>query len=143
VDNQQHIPNNHFLGSGWAFPVTFTAGYHTLKITASETNINESINIILQTRCGERCMNPQFGAGVQQFFFKKIDDTLKGQIADTVKTALLLYEPRITVLNVTVDCPAGQNGLVEVSVLYQYNQTNTRHNYVFPFHITEGTNLAK
>ena len=35
---------NHFLGSGWSFPVTFTAGNHQLVLSGYEQNVNQSIN---------------------------------------------------------------------------------------------------
>jgi phage baseplate assembly protein W len=130
-----------FLGSGWAFPVSFSAGTLTVATTAYEENINNNIEVILHTRRGERCLEPGFGSGLQKFFFRKMDATLKGEIEEAVKYALLQNEPRISVKDVIVNYTDLQNGLVEITVVYVYNQTNTRHNYVFPFHIKEGTNL--
>jgi uncharacterized protein len=141
VDSQINKLDNSFLGSGWSFPVTFSAGNHQLNMTAYEDNINDSIDIILQTSTGERCMEPQFGSGLQQFFFRKMDETLKGEIKDAVKTSLLQNEPRITVTDVIVSFTDIANGVVEIAINYVYNQVNTRHNYVFPFHLNEGTNL--
>jgi uncharacterized protein len=141
VDKQLGRQAKQFLGSGWSFPVTFSAGNHQLNLAAYEENVNNSINAILLTRMGERSMEPQFGSGLYQFFFRNPDSTLKGEIVDAVKTALLHSEPRITVTNVEADFTDLLNGLVEVTVTYVYNETNTRHNYVFPFHIKEGTNL--
>lgn len=143
MDNALQIKEKDFLGSGWAFPVTFSAGNYELKLSRYEENIKDSINIILQTRLGERPTAPQFGSGLQQFFFKKMTQTLKGEIRDTIKIALLDNEPRITVLNIEVDFVDPQTGLVEVLVAYRFNKTNTRHNYVFPFYIIEGTNLGQ
>ena len=140
--NQLNKQADH-LGSGWAFPVPFSAGNYQVGLTAYEQNIEDSINSILFTRRGERCLEPQFGAGVQQFFFRQMDETLKGEIMDAIKTALLHNEPRITVLSVTVTFADLLNGLTEVAIKYKYNQTNTRHNYVFPFYLKEGTNLKK
>lgn len=137
----RNIQDDHFLGSGWAFPVTFSAGNLQLFVTSNEDNINESIDIILQTKRGERCLQPLFGSGLQQFFFRKMDETLKGEITDAVKVSLLHNEPRITVKNVLVEYTDIMNGLVSISIVYIYNQANTRHNYVFPFHLKEGTNL--
>ena len=133
---------NHFLGSGWAFPVTFTEGNHLLNVSGYEQNVNESIKIILLTNLGERCLNPRFGSGLQSFFFQKMDETLKGEIADVVKFSLMHNEPRITVQEITVFYSDIQSGFIEIKVMYVFNQTNTRHNYVFPFHIKEGTNLG-
>lgn len=111
-------------------------------MTWYEANINDSIDLILMTKQGERIMEPQFGSGLQQFFFRKMDETLKGEISDAVKTSLLNNEPRITVSDVMVSYADMLNGLVEINIIYIYNQTNTRHNYVFPFHLQEGTNLG-
>jgi phage baseplate assembly protein W len=141
MDKEMSKADHHFLGSGWSFPVTFSAGNHELNLSAYEENINESIDIILQTRYGERCMEGGFGGGLQQFIFKKMDETLKGEITEAVNYALMYNEPRITVTNVDVQFTDIRGGAVEIFVTYVYNMTNTRHNYVFPFYINEGTNL--
>lgn len=142
MDNNKNKEENHFLGSGWAFPVTFSAGNHQLGLTGYEQNVNEAINIILLTNTGERSLNPRFGSGLQQFFFRRMDETLKGEITDVVKFSLMHNEPRITVLEITVVYADISSGLIEIRIVYLFNQTNTRHNYVFPFYIKEGTNLG-
>ncbi|MEN2399216.1 GPW/gp25 family protein [Flavobacterium sp. MC2016-06] len=143
MDNVVDKSKSTFLGSGWAFPVSFSVGNHQLNTSSNETNINESINIILSTRKGERTLESNFGSGLQQFMFRKIDSSLKGEIIETIKFALLRYEPRILVQDVQVASTDITNGIIEILIIYVYSQTNTRHNYVFPFHIKEGTNLAK
>jgi len=132
-----------FKGSGWSFPVTFSAGNYELNLSRHKDNINQAIHIILQTRNGERCMEPQFGPGLQQFFFRKMDETLRGEMTDAIKMSLLINEPRITVKDVQVYYTDLKNGVVEIHVAYVHNQTNSRHNFVFPFNISEGTNLPK
>lgn len=143
MDRQLSNRENNFLGSGWAFPVSFSAGNLELNMSSFEENINNSIDIILLTKRGERCMEPFFGSGLQQFFFRKMDETLKGEIIDAVKISLLHNEPRISVIAVDVEFADLQNGVVSIHISYVFNQTNTRHNYVFPFHLNEGTNLKK
>ncbi|NDI99688.1 GPW/gp25 family protein [Flavobacterium sp. LaA7.5] len=143
MDKQNNEIENHFLGVGWAFPVAFSAGNHRLEQSWYEDNVNDAINIILQTKMGERTMLPDFGSGMQQYFFRQMNATLKGQLEDAVKTALLEQEPRISVQNVTATYADMQNGLVEIYIDYIYNQTNTRHNYVYPFYVKEGTNINK
>lgn len=133
---------NSFLGSGWSFPVTFSAGNYRVNVSKLEQNVNESIDVILQTKVGERHLNAKFGSGLQEFFFKKMDESLRGEIKEAVSHALLQNEPRITVTDVEVAFADKSKGHVEVMVRYLYNTTNTRHNYVFPFFINEGTNLS-
>ena len=143
MDKLENKIENVFLGSGWAFPVSFSVGNLQLNISSNETNIQESINVILNTRKGERTLEANFGSGLQQFMFRKIDESLKGEIIETVQFALLRYEPRISVQEVSVAATDIINGVIEILIIYVYQQTNTRHNYVYPFHLNEGTNLAK
>ena len=131
----------HFLGSGWSFPVRFSIGNYQLDTSEYEKNINESIYIILQTDMGARPMEPQFGSGLQGFFFRNMNETLKGEIKEAVRFSLLNNEPRINVESIDVVYADQQDGIVEINISYFVNQTNTRHNYVYPFHIKEGTNL--
>lgn len=133
----------HFLGSGWSFPVSFSAGNHQLDLSSYEANINESINLILSTNRGERCFEPQFGSGLSLLLFRKMDETLKGEISDAVKTALLQNEPRIAVKEVEVSYADPHTGLVNVVITYVFRKTNSRHNHVFPFSLKEGTNLTE
>ena len=143
MDNITTIQQHNFLGSGWSFPVRFSVGNYQLHTTAGEENVNESIDLVLLTRMGERCFEPGFGSGLQQFFFRTMDETLKGEIIDKVKDSLLHNEPRIEVEEVTVNFTDMQTGLTEIYISYRSNSSNTRHNHVFPFHLKEGTNLGR
>lgn len=143
MDNEETITlrEQHFWGTGWGFPVVFEAGDYRLQTSEKIQNINQSIDIILKTQQGERNMNMTFGSGLHQFFFRMMDQTLKGEIIDVVKMSLLDQEPRITVLDVDVEFADERKGLIHIFIHYEINTTNTRHNYVYPFYIKEGTNL--
>lgn len=134
--------NGSFFGSGWSFPVSFSIANYQLNLTEGEENINQSIDLVLTTINGERCFEPEFGSNLQEYFFRRMDEALKGEMIEAVKTALLDNEPRITVKEVDVEFADVQAGLVKIIIQYVINQANTRHNYVFPFHIKEGTNLS-
>ena len=73
MDKLENKIENVFLGSGWAFPVSFSVGNLQLNISFNETNIEESINVILNTRKGERTLEADFGSGLQQLMNRKID----------------------------------------------------------------------
>lgn len=142
MDNLQKQREDNFLGTGWAFPVAFSSGNYQLTTSAYEKNVNESISLLLQTIKGERPLSPGYGSGLQQFFYNKMDETLRGRIEDAIINTLRRNEPRITVTDVQVYFRDMLNGLLEVMITYEYNQTNTRHNYVFPFSLKEGTSLS-
>lgn len=134
---------NDYLGSGWAFPITFSEQTLELALSHREENVNDSIDIILQTNFGERFLEPAFGSGLRQFFFAQMDEAMKGRIIDMIEETLLENEPRINVQEVRVDFPDGAIGAVNIEIDYLYIKTNTRHNHVFPFYLNEGTNLKK
>ena len=129
-----------FLGTGWSFPPTFESANQQLNLTAGADNINQSINLILQTQQGERSMQPTFGSTLNTFMFRKRQALLKGEIASAVGNCLLECEPRINVESV-ISFPDNDEARVEIEVIYVIKTTNSRHNYVYPFSLNEGTNL--
>ena len=68
-----------------------------------ETNIRESIRIILLTQELERLNLPRFGAGLQHFLFEPNTVTTRFQIQDRITKALQLWEPRISINEVAVE----------------------------------------
>lgn len=132
------MPKSTSSGSGWSFPITFSVGNAQLIMASLEENINQSINIILTTKRGERILEPQFGSGLHRFCFAKMDEALKGEIADDVKISLLHNEARIIVIDVSVEYSNIKEGLVDVTIVYELIQTNTRRNDVFHFYLMEG-----
>lgn len=135
------MTDSSFWGTGWSFPPTFEAGNQQLNMTSGEANINQSIDCVLQTNRGERSMQPNFGSNLQSFLFRPMDSSLKSDLVDSVKQILLDYEPRIAVESVGVNLVNDDNSRAEVNIVYRIKTTNSRHNYVYPFSLTEGTNL--
>ena len=135
------LATSQFWGSGWSFPPTFEVGNYQLEMTHEVTNINQSIDVILQTHIGDRSVLPEYGSGLRQYTFRHMDATLQGELTVTVKSALLAYEPRISVTEVHVELADTHTGLLMISVAYAINHTNTRHNHVFSFYSIEGINL--
>ena len=61
-----------------------------------------------------------------------------------LKRAILFFEPRILVEHINVDTENVEdrlNGLVRIHITYIIRATNNRHNIVYPFYFTEGTNV--
>lgn len=138
--NETATTDSSFLGSGWSFPPVFDNATHEVHLTHGEANINQSINVLLQTARGSRSMLPDYGSNLSSVLFRRFDATLQGEIIDMVKLTLLNGEPRIAVDFVTVSHNPPE-GIINITVGYQIKLTNTRHNHVFPFSLTEATNL--
>ncbi len=131
-----------FWGSGWSFPPTFSADDHQLATTHGIENIQQSIDIIIATQRGERSLMPNWGMDLNSFLFSPLNGGLKNEITSSVRLALLNFEPRIRVLDISVE--QIPNGAAHLGVFIEYlvKKTNTRHNHVYPFSDLEGTNLV-
>lgn len=132
-----------FLGTGWSFPPRFgdsAASGHT-QMVEGETDIRESLGIILSTVPGERIMQPTFGCGIKAYVFEEISESVMTEMRDAIDRAILFFEPRVTVERIDIDASNAMQGRVDVLIDYTVRGTNTRTNMVYPFYFLEGTNV--
>src|SRR5262245_50685152 len=97
------------LGVGWAFPVQPANG--RLQFARYEDDIEQATQIILLTAQSERVMLAEFGAGLRKFVFEPNSPATRARIAETVRKALIDWEPRITLERVEVT-PGVDNNVV-------------------------------
>src|ERR1044072_7655861 len=62
-----------------------------------ETNVRESIRVILMTEQPERLRTPDFGGSLGQFLFEPNTVATRRSILDRISKELALWEPRIDV----------------------------------------------
>ncbi len=129
-----------FLGTGWDFPPTFNKEKESVNMVSGEQDIRSSLHILLSTEIGERIMQPEYGCNLKRLLFEPLDLSLKAYIKDLIKTAILYHEPRIRLENITLESKP-EEGLIEITLEYIVRSTNSRYNFVYPFYITEGTNI--
>jgi phage baseplate assembly protein W len=130
-----------FLGRGWSFPPKFDKYSKSVIMDEGESDIENSIRIILGTYPGERLMNPDFGCIVKRMNFENIDKGNVSRIEEIVGNALIKFEPRIKFQSIEIVSQNDEEGLIVLQLNYTIISTNTRHNIVYPYYITEGTNL--
>lgn len=132
---------NLFLGRGWAFPPRFDFDNNTPVMVAEEEDIQESLRIILSTAQGERYMNPKFGCELPSLIFDTVDSILINRIKDSIATAVLNFEPRITLNDIFIDVSFQFEGRIDIMLDYIIRKINVRSNIVYPFYFKEGTNI--
>jgi len=125
-----------FLGVGWAFPPASSPS-GDMATAAYETDIQQSIRIILGTTPGERVMRPDFGAGLKALIFEPMNSTTAALAQFNVQKALTEWEPRIDQVTVTVT-PQPSTGTLNIEIRYRVRLTNVFYNLVYPFYLTEG-----
>jgi phage baseplate assembly protein W len=127
-----------FLGVGWAFPPRVEAD-GAIAEAVYEEDIRQAIRIIIFTNRGERLMRPDFGAGLNEFVFASVNTTTMALIETRVREALITWEARIDVLQVTVTSDPSERNKLLIDLTYRVRATNTQHNLVYPFYLEEGT----
>ena len=130
-------PQRAFLGVGWSSPVCLSGG--RIKTSAYETDIRESILLILRTNPGERLMRPTFGAGLVDFVFESMSAEGIERLRTRVSDALILWEARIDVLAVDITVDDSEPNKLLIDMHYSVRATNTQHNLVYPFYLEEGS----
>lgn len=126
-----------FLGRGWAFPPTFTAGGADVATVSGADDVHESVSILVATTPGERVMRPGFGCDLTDLQFEEVDAGFINRVRQLVSNALLHGEPRVELNQVDVTTSETEQGVVLIGVDYTIRSSNSRFNMVFPFYVNE------
>jgi Bacteriophage baseplate protein W len=127
-----------FLGTGLRFPLQVSPAGR-IATSSTEQRIEESIYLILGTRSGERVMLPAFGCAIHDLAFEPNNAATRTRAIDAVRRALVSFEPRIDVLEVTATSAPGEANLLLVRVDYRLRANNAIGNLVYPFYLLEAS----
>jgi phage baseplate assembly protein W len=133
--------NRDYLGRGWSFPPSFVRMPAGVTMLEEEADVASSLAILLGTTPGERIMQPLYGCNLSELLFESLDTRLKTLMIDKVESAILYYEPRVTLESVSLDDSQEVEGVVIIGVVYRVKTTNSRFNFVYPYYIREGTDI--
>jgi hypothetical protein len=131
-----------FLGVGWSFPPGFDDRTKGVLMVSAETDIAQSLVILLGTRPGERVMQPDYGCDLRRLVFEPMNQNTVTDLKDTITRAVRLFEPRVILEAITVDDDDAREGLLRVGLEYTIISTNTRHNLVYPLYRYEATSAG-
>ena len=123
------------FGRGMAFPPR-VGGDGRVAWSEGETNVRESIQVILLTERRERLMLPEFGGGLSGYLFEPNTVTTRRLIKDRILRALEQWEPRISVESVEVDADPEDSQAAVATITYRLVATQTRER------VTLGVTLA-
>lgn len=131
-----------FLGTGWKFPPSFDYERKEVAMVSDEQDIQESLVIILKTSIGDRIMRPDFGSKLNESVFDVINGITIEILRDSIQSAVLNFEPRVTLNDVLFNQEREHEGVLEIELDYTIRSINIRTNIVFPFYFKEGTNVV-
>ena len=75
--------------------------------------------------------------------FEPLSTTLRSVLKDRILTTVLVYEPRIRVLDLVIDDSRIFDGVLAIRLDYLIRSTNSRFNLVFPFYLGEATEALR
>ncbi|MCB9284077.1 MAG: GPW/gp25 family protein [Lewinellaceae bacterium] len=125
-----------YLGRGWSFPPAFDRSRGEVEIASGFEDINQSLEIILTTRLGERLMQPKFGCSMKDMVFDAINSGAIGLLQNMIETAILYFEPRIDVEKIDLNFEDTAGRLL-IEIHYKVRNANSRFNFVFPYYLDE------
>jgi len=121
-------------GAGWGFPVE-TDHKGDIDLSTGETNIKESIRVIVGTAKGERPMRPEFGCEVHEHVFDQVNGTTLSLIETCVEDALIEWEQRIDVEDVVARRDEQEPNRIAIEIQYRLRATDAEGNMVYPFYL--------
>ncbi len=122
------------IGKGWKFPPQI--GRHGgVALVGGETEIEQAMMIILRTAPGQRVMRPEFGCEIHDLVFMPNNGDTAARIKHAVRQALGRWEPRINVLDVTVDPSPDDPACLFIDITYRIKATHDRRSLVYPFYL--------
>ena len=127
-----------FWGTGFSFPIEVDEATGRMKTVSLEEDIQQAIHIILMTRKGERVMHPDFGCDIHKYAFDTMDYTTLVQMENAIREALMIWEPRITDVEVHINDEQDEEGVLLIEISYMVRSTNNPFNLVYPYYINEG-----
>lgn len=135
--------SKNIIGRGWAFPPSFDLHTKRVQTVTGLEDIKQSLDILFGTRPGERVLEQSYGCEINNTLFQNITLSEKTILEKNIKDAILHFEARIIVDKVVVDISQALDGVIHIQIAFTIDQTNDRHNIVYPFFINEGTLITK
>jgi uncharacterized protein len=128
------------VGRGWAFPPRWArdvSGPGPVRVTTNDgiDHVQEAMVILLRTGLGSRVMRPGLGAGVDRYVFESRTGDVCHRLADDVRRALLLGEPRVIVDAVTAGPAGTAEDRIDVTIEYRIDRHRRPTSFVVPFSV--------
>jgi phage baseplate assembly protein W len=122
-----------FTGRGWSFPFAVEPT-GAVAMASGTAKLEQAMRLVLETYPGERPMRPRFGSTLRDYVFDGASAQKTAEIADVVRDAIEMWEPRVDVAEVTVYPDEDRTGLLYIDIRYVVPGTNSPRNLVFPFY---------
>ena len=113
-----------------AFSFTRNKITDDLLVKKEDAAVKQAVLSILLTNKGERLYDGNYGSDVKRYLFESLDFGTAGLIQDAISDCLVRYEPRVSIIELSVMPDFDQNGF-EVHLAFRV----TRRDDLPPYNI--------
>ncbi|HAA13036.1 MAG TPA: hypothetical protein DCE41_15635 [Cytophagales bacterium] len=125
------------IGSGWTFPPAFDKPSQSVVLSSGTRNVAESLEIIVNTRLGERILRSTFGSETHELLFKPFNGNVRTYLQSALKDNIEDNEPRLTIDDLQITQPNPQEGRLEIAIQFTVISTNESDNLVLPYYLPD------
>jgi|694.fasta_scaffold06919_10 phage baseplate assembly protein W len=90
-----------------------------LLVQKNEQAVSQSVQNLLQTRFGEKLMDPEVGSRVYEILFEPLDGFSAAQLQETIINTIRNYEPRVEIIDCIVSAEDSDSSEVRVDIEYR------------------------
>lgn len=120
-----------YVGQGLSFPLSLTPKGEIALVTGT-TDVDQAMQVILETMPGERVMRPNFGCRIWELLFAPNDAETRALAAYHVRQALEFWEPRVTIDSIDVATDHNASAL-RITITYTIKDTHDTRAIIYPF----------
>ena len=125
---------NNATGRGWAFPPRLN-DHDRMSMVQDDSDIRQSIYIVINTAPGERVMHPDFGCRIHELIFAPANNQTAAVAERFVREAIERWEPRIDLTKVKITMGGAKRGEMIIEVEYRLKDQPNVRNLIYPFYL--------
>lgn len=130
-------PRYDLVGKGWGFPLGVD-DLGRVALASGADDIEQAVQIIISTPLNSRIMRPTFGCRIHELLFAPLNSSTTTAAEHYVREALAMWEPRIAVVDVSVERDPEQPACMLIYLTYQVASTHDERALVYPFYTIPG-----
>ena len=115
---------------GWKFPIGVDPKTGRISTNDLQTDIRQSIKILLETRKNERLGRPDYGSKVDTYMFENIDKTLMADIKYDITQLISYWENRIDALGIDIT-PVEDDGFLRINIIYRIKELDQTDEFLY------------
>ena len=131
------LPENDRVAIGITLPIQRGGTGYFAQSFQTVDQVKSNIANLLQTRMGERLMQPNFGTTLHSILFDQTTDELEGRIQSSIETAIRNWMPYVNIQNIDVSQTSNNKDFNTFTVSVSFIVPGQQNLQTVTFNITQ------